>query len=259
MGNWQSAISILGQIKQSELVQLNVFHYSTAITACSVAGQLQPALDLLKEMKGRKIAPNVYTFTSLITACAKTGNVEQALQLFAEMRLVNVPPNVKTITALITACARAGEWQRAIRILNSSARTMEIAPNVRTYTAAIEACRRAGACEPALELLKSMNNPLYTVPNEVTYHTALGCCVKSQNVSAAQRIFARMVASGFTPLPYAKELLRDTFLGSPFEGMEEYMEVRSRKERKMFSYQPDVDPGRKERGEHFGGMGCGGA
>lgn len=247
IGNWESAIATIGQIRQSALVELNVFHYSTAIAACSKAGELKAAIDLFREMKDKNISPNVYTYTSLITVCGKTGDVDLALRLFAEMRLSKVPPNVKTVTALITACSRAGDWERSVRILQSSARAMGIAPNVRTYTAAIEGCRRAGVAAPALVLLEEMNNPSNVVPNEVTYHTALGCCVSSKDIEAAQRIFARMVSTGYTPLPYTKELLEQTFEGTSLEGTTTDLEVRSRRERVKLEHQPDVDPATAHR------------
>lgn len=252
LGNWEAAIATLQQIRESSLVELNVFHYSSAIAACSSAGQLTPALDLFHEMKHKGIAPNVYTYTSLVTACGKTGEVDMALKLFAEMRLAKVPPNVHTVTALITTCARAGAWERGIKILHSSVSTLSVPPNVRTYTAAIEGCRRAGVCSPAMALLHEMNNRLDVLPNEVTYHTALGCCCTGDNVKTnaeednrvefAQRIFARMVASGYYPIPYTKTLLENILKGTSWEGMEVHMPVSIKRDKKRTDGRPDVDP-----------------
>lgn len=243
MGNWEGARAAITQARQTSFTEVNVFHYSTAIAACSRANQVQPALELLKEMKQNNVSPNVYTYTSLITACGRCGEVDTALKLFAEMRLAKVAPNVQTVTALITACSRAGQWERAVRILHSSAKTLGVAPNVRTYTAAIEGCRRAGVCQPAMALLQEMNNPTqHVVPNEVTYHTALGCCVVPHDVEAAQRIFARMVASGYTPIPYTKQLLQETLRGTPMEDRADHLVVHSRRERTRLDRLPDVDP-----------------
>eukprot|EP00796_Vickermania_ingenoplastis_P011026 gene11026-7662_t len=241
-GNWESALATVEQIKQSALVELNVFHYSTAIAACSRAGQLEPAMNLFREMKSRNVSPNVYTYTSLITSCGTAGDVDMALRLFAEMRLAKVMPNVQTVTALITACSRAGQWERSVRILQSAARTLDVAPNVRTYTAAIEGCRRAGVCEPAMKLLEEMNDPNDVLPNEVTFNTALGCCVTTKNTEAAQRIYARMVASGYTPMPYTRDLLCATFEGTELEGTADGLAVRSKRERAEMEHLPDVDP-----------------
>lgn len=263
MGNWEAAIATLRQMQESALVDLNVFHYSSAIAACSSAGQLHPAMDLFREMKKKGVGPNVYTYTSLVTACGKAGDVDTALKLFAEMRLSKVPPNVQTLTALITTCAHTGAWERGIKILRSAIPTFEVVPNVRTYTAAMEGCRRAGVCTPALALLEEMNDPTDVLPNEVTYHTALGCCfpaaaggggdgtVSSSNSStnveenrteAAQRIFARMVASGYYPVPYTKTVLETIFKATPLEGMEENMPVVSKREKSRKERSPDVDP-----------------
>lgn len=271
VGNWEAAIATLQQIRESSLVELNVFHYSSAIAACSSAGQLQPAMDLLREMKSKGVAPNVYTYTSLVTACGKNGEVDTALKLFAEMRLSNILPNVQALTALITTCAHGGAWERGIKILHSAIPTFSIPPNVRTYTAAMEGCRRAGVCTPAQRLLDEMNDPYHVLPNEVTYHTALGCCcppgetpppphrqnrdhkmetstasssshAEEIRTEAAQRIFARMVASGYYPVPYTRTLLGNIFKGTPFEGMEENMPVLFNREKNRQESRPDVDP-----------------
>lgn len=242
LGNWESAVATLKQARKSSLVDLNVFHYSTAISACSRSGELSTAMGLFRDMKLNHVQPNVYTYTSLITACGKTGDVDLALRLFAEMRLAKVPPNVKTVTALITTCSRAGQWERSVRILHTAARTLQVAPNVRTYTAAIEGCRRAGVCAPALALLNEMNDPSYVVPNEVTYHTALGCCVAGRDIEVAQQIFSQMVASGCTPLPYTKDLLEQIFEGTAHKDAVKDLSVKSRKERTWLERQPDVDP-----------------
>ncbi|EPY40334.1 hypothetical protein AGDE_03594 [Angomonas deanei] len=240
-GNWEGALSTFRQLEQATVVNRNVFHYTTVISACCRAGQLKAATQLLQEMKSNNVKPNVYTYTALINGCAKEENVDRALRIFAEMRLADVPPNVRTMTALITVCSRAGRWEKSFQVLKQCDE-MLIAPNVLTYTAAMDGCRRAGVCKPAVELLeKEMRSPLKVRPNHVTYNTVLGACAAAKDMDALLRVYAQMVSDGYQPVAYTKEVLTTAFQGTDLEGEADSLPVRHKLTRAEL-YQPDCDP-----------------
>ncbi|KAK7200564.1 PPR repeat/Pentatricopeptide repeat domain/PPR repeat family [Novymonas esmeraldas] len=240
-GHWEAALETFGQMEQSSLVRRNVFHYTTVIKACTRAGQMDAAMTLFRQMKASHITPNVYTYTTLINGCASTQRLDMALRIFAEMRLAEVPPNVKTMTALIATCSRCGEWKKAFQVLDQC-EELFIAPNVFTYTAAMDGCRRAGVCEPAVALLEArMTNPNQVRPNEVTYNTVLGACTAAGDSNAAQRVYARMVADGYEPVEYTKDLLTQVFRDTALDGLADDLPVRV-KVAKWQAYVPDSDP-----------------
>ena len=56
---------------------------------------------------------SVITYSSLISACEKAGELQLALDLFGEMHAEGVQPNTVTYNSLITACAQ-GELSRTM-------------------------------------------------------------------------------------------------------------------------------------------------
>ncbi|CCW63865.1 unnamed protein product [Phytomonas sp. EM1] len=224
-GDWEGALAAFRRIEPSTAIRENVFHYTTVLHACGRAGRLREAFEVFDQMKARRVRPNVFTYTVLIDACGRAGKVEEAFCLFAEMRLRGEAPNVKTLTALAAACARVGRWEKAMAVLRA-AEGFAIAPNVLTYTAVMEGCRRAGVCAPALALLARMRDPQNVRPNPVTYNTALGACVAAKDAHAARRVYARMVADGYKPLPYTRDLLGELFKGTEMEGWVREMAIQ---------------------------------
>lgn len=240
-GNWEGALQTFEHLQQSSLVHRNVYHYTTVLKACSRAGQMDVAMTVFRQMKTNQVKPNVYTYTTLLNGCATAQKLDLALRLFAEMRLAEVPPNVRTMTALVTACSRCGQWEKAFQVLDQCEELL-IAPNVLTYTAAMDGCRRAGVCAPAIALLENkMCDPNQVRPNEVTYNTVLGACAAAKDYEAAQRVFARMVADGYEPIEYTRELLTAVFRGTALDGLADGMTVRA-KPAKWEAYVPDSDP-----------------
>ncbi|CAJ1038403.1 Pentacotripeptide-repeat region of PRORP/PPR repeat/Pentatricopeptide repeat domain [Leishmania shawi] len=240
-GNWEGALQTFEQMQQSNLVRRNVFHYTTVLTACTRAGQMDAAMTVFRQMKVNQVTPNVYTYTTLINGCANAKNLDLALRIFAEMRLVEVPPNVKTMTALISVCSRCGQWKKGFQVLDQC-EELFIAPNALTYTAAMDGCRRACVCTPAVALLeRRMTDPSQVRPNEVTYNTVLGACAAAKDHMAALRVYARMVADGYEPIEYTRELLTEVLRGTSLDGLALNMSVRVRAS-KWEVYVPDSDP-----------------
>lgn len=242
VGRWEAAKAAVHRVEEANLVQLNVFHYTTLIKACAKGGQLDEALAVLHDMKAKQVDPNVFTYTALINACSGPQKLDVALRLYAEMRLREVPPNVKTMTALVATCSRCGRWEKAFQVLQDCEELM-IAPNVITYTSAMDGCRRAGVCEPAINLmLERMRNPADVRPNEVTYNTLLGACkATGGDYQVALGVYARMAADGYRPVGYTRELLVDMFKATALDGLADDLAVRVRPTQQEL-YMPDSDP-----------------
>lgn len=252
-GNWEGALQTFEHLQQSSLVHRNVYHYTTVLKACSRAGQMDVAMAVFRQMKSNQVKPNVYTYTTLLNGCAAAKKLDVAMRLFADMRLAEVPPNVRTMTALVTACSRCGQWEKAFQVLEQCEELL-IAPNVLTYTAAMDGCRRAGVCRPAIALLESqMTDPTQVRPNEVTYNTVIGACTAAKDHEAAQRVYARMVADGYEPIAYTKELLAEVFGGTALDGLADNMPVRVKPSR-WEAYVPDSDPATAMRATQEGSL-----
>lgn len=250
-GNWEGAIATLRQLQQANIVQSNVFHYTTVISACGHAGKWEAAMSVFDHMTKNDVKPNVYTYTALVSACAAAQKPDVALRMYAHMRLAEVPPNVRTMTALVTACARTGQWERAIKILREC-EELCIAPNVFTYTAAMDGCRRAGVWNPAVELLKEMRDPMNVRPNEITYNTVLGACAAALDYAPALKVYAAMASDGYAPSLYTKTLLMELFKNTALDGTADDLQVRKSTWRE--ANVPDSDPATALRSSHEVGL-----
>lgn len=97
------------KIVQGALCKADPATYNTAMAAqVRACGGLPKALDMLKEMRSRGLAPDVITYNTLINACSVSAQVEEAERLFQDMQARGLKPNVVTYSTLITSHARAG-------------------------------------------------------------------------------------------------------------------------------------------------------
>lgn len=99
---WQKALDLI-KCMESEGVRRDSFTYSSAISACGMAGKWADAVCLLKAMKGDGIKPNKVAYTSAITACANSRQWEPAYDLFNEMKSDGIRPDLVAYNALIGA------------------------------------------------------------------------------------------------------------------------------------------------------------
>ncbi|CAE7411210.1 unnamed protein product [Symbiodinium sp. CCMP2456] len=97
-------------------VQLNAFHASAVVAACSKESQWQQSLALLSELAQQTIQTDVVVFNSVTLSCATCQQWETALDLRLSMQGRSVPPNDKTHCTASNACAGAAQWEESLRI-----------------------------------------------------------------------------------------------------------------------------------------------
>ncbi|CAM9627517.1 unnamed protein product, partial [Hapterophycus canaliculatus] len=111
--------------------------------------------------------PDVVTYSTAITACSRAGNWERALQLLEQMQTEDgLAPNSATFTTMIAAWRKdwgyggegAGgqEARGALLPLLDSVAACGVAPDRRLYGLALDACADASLCERARTLLDEM-------------------------------------------------------------------------------------------------------
>lgn len=111
--------------------------------------------------------PDVVAYSTAITACSRAGNWERAMQLLEQMqREDEIRPNSATFTTMIAAWRKdwgyggegAGgqEAREALLPLLESAAACGVKPDRRLYGLALDACADASLCERARTLLDEM-------------------------------------------------------------------------------------------------------
>ncbi|POO02483.1 Tetratricopeptide-like helical domain containing protein [Trema orientale] len=121
-GRVELAQDIYKEVRHLEsrgLLKLDVFTYSTIVKVLADAKLWQMALKVKDDMLSAGVTPNTVTWSSLISACANAGLVEKAVQLFEEMLLAGCEPNSQCCNILLHACVEASQYDRAFRLFES--------------------------------------------------------------------------------------------------------------------------------------------
>ncbi|KAI5426013.1 hypothetical protein KIW84_031726 [Lathyrus oleraceus] len=100
-------------------LKLDVFTYSTIIKVFADAKLWQMALKIKRDMLSAGVSLNTVAWSSLINACAHAGLVDQAIQLFEEMLLAGCEPNTQCFNTILNACVEGYQYDRAFRFFHS--------------------------------------------------------------------------------------------------------------------------------------------
>ena len=96
----------------------NVHLYTTAITAASVLGDYERALELIVRMKANGVKPNLKTITATMGACLVAGQADLAAQVY---RSIDSPDGYAMSQGIRALCAN-GEVENALSILKEQPR-----------------------------------------------------------------------------------------------------------------------------------------
>lgn len=166
------------------------------------------ALDLLSEMKTKRIALDVFTYTSAIDVLAKGGSAEwsdKAGEMLDEMMeeqtrtgRSDLKPNVRTFTSAINAVGRSNERpERALAMLERM-REAGVQPDSICYNAVINAygwSQVKGKEETAFSLLLEMlDRDSLVKPDIITANSVLHTCAFAASETESERAKAMEVA-----------------------------------------------------------------
>ena len=100
--------------------------------------------------------PDVVSYSTAIMACSRAGNWERALGLLQEMRSDGLAPNSTTFTAAMAACRQNGAQAGIVTTLLDSIKSCGVSPDAILYGTALDACADAALCERARGLVAEM-------------------------------------------------------------------------------------------------------
>lgn len=100
-------------------LKMDIITYSTTIKVFADAKMWQMALKVKDDMLCAGVNPNIVTWSSLISAFANAGLVEQAVNVFEEMLLAGCKPNTQCCNILLYACVVGCQYDRAFRFFRS--------------------------------------------------------------------------------------------------------------------------------------------
>jgi len=214
-GQWKKALDLLDTMKKNGM-KVSTITYNSVISALSKGARQSikgasdtktdpqnlwiKALELLEEMKSKRVWPDMYTYSGVLSCCASGGRYKEALDLIKTMQ--NGPPRVRpnkiAYTGAIYACARSGEWSHALRLFVDM-KVDRVRYDLVTYNALAAAFSNGGQPDLAFELWNDMcgkGSGQFSAgaedlsPDIITLETVIGCLVEGgENKAMMDSVF----------------------------------------------------------------------
>ncbi|KAJ7556432.1 hypothetical protein O6H91_05G083500 [Diphasiastrum complanatum] len=141
----------------------SIFTYNLLIKGYSRSGSPLEALKVREEMHMYGIQPERLTFNSLILACVRGGDMDRAIQLMKEMKeeahklnSSKLLPDVVTYTTLIKGLAESGNIQSLLSMVDEMKNATNFVLDRIAYTSIIDALIIAGSPIEALTYLEEL-------------------------------------------------------------------------------------------------------
>ena len=115
--------------------------FSVALNAYGKLMEWRGVLELVHEMRERRIAPDVPFYNGAISMLGRAQRWEEALRLLDDLVAEGLQPDVKTFSSAISACEKGAQADRALELLDEMERA-GLRPDVVAFSAAISACEK---------------------------------------------------------------------------------------------------------------------
>mmetsp|Transcript_58723 Transcript_58723/g.109970 ORF Transcript_58723/g.109970 Transcript_58723/m.109970 type:complete len:850 (-) Transcript_58723:43-2592(-) len=167
-------------------VQPDIVTYSTIVKGYCMAGDVDRAFALLKEMKkGNAVTPDEVLYNSLLDGCAKQSRVEEALGLLEEMKAQGVVPSNYTLSILCKLLGRARRLDQAFGMVQTFTQQYGFKANIQVYTCLMQACIHNRQCHRVLALHDEVVRTGSCTPDEKTYTVMLRGCLQAGQAEKA--------------------------------------------------------------------------
>ena len=184
--------------------------YGTLMSGLLDAGKANSCLALFESayanIRTVALTENVQLYTTAITAASVLGNHERALDLVTRMTACGVKPTLQTLTAVMGACLAAGKPKLAAQLY----RRIESPDGYAMYQG-IQAFRESGDLDQAAETLASQRRGSRLLSGQQmmrSYQGLLGEAVERKAYSVAQNVFVDLLEKGYIP---SKAILSSIF------------------------------------------------
>ncbi|OIV92593.1 hypothetical protein TanjilG_07584 [Lupinus angustifolius] len=177
---------------------LNGSSIAVIINILGKANKVSSAASLLLTLQNDGIQIDVYAYTSLITAYATNGRYREAVNVFNKMQQEGCTPTLITFNVILNVYGKMGmPWSKIIALVDAMKRD-GVPPDLYTYNTLISCCRRGSLYEEAVQLFDEMKLAGFR-PDKVTYNALLDVFGKSRKPKEAMQVLREMESNGFSP------------------------------------------------------------
>ncbi|KAM6567649.1 hypothetical protein CsatA_026777 [Cannabis sativa] len=165
----------------------DVVHMTALIDMYAKCGKIRPAELIFNE---GSIFEDVIIWNSMITAYSIHGHGDKAVELYRKMMVEGVEPNETSFLALLTACSHSGLVEEGIRLFHSMERDHKIRPTDKHYASFVDLLSRAGRFEEAETLVTQV--PFE--PGSSILQPLLNGCLTHKNFDLGLRTADRLLS-----------------------------------------------------------------
>eukprot|EP00210_Caulerpa_lentillifera_P000292 g285.t1 len=159
---------------------------------------LKPCLDLFEECGKSGFNLTIEGYTSLLTACANASNLDMALKIWSKIARKSVKPSVSLYNAMINACVCGGDKNKAITAF-AELKKRGLKPNAVSYAILIKCHEKLGDpteddayLKPCLDLFEECEQSGLMLSAE-GYTSLLSACAKMSNLEEAEKIWKKLL------------------------------------------------------------------
>ncbi|KAF2320965.1 hypothetical protein GH714_032242 [Hevea brasiliensis] len=222
--------------KDCELV-LNCSVVAVIISMLGKQGKVSAAASLLNNLRIDGLDLDVYAYTSLITAYASNGRYRDAVLVFRKMEEEGCKPTLITYNVILNVYGKMGMPWSKISGLVEGMKSAGIALDDYTFNTLISCCRRGSLYEEAaqsrrpkeaMEVLREMESNGFS-PSIVTYNSLISAYVRDCLLREAMELKAQMVEKGIEPDVFTYTTLLSGFekAGKDESAMRVFEEMRA--------------------------------
>ena len=205
-------------LRQDEELEVNVFHTSAVLSACSRSKQWQLALDLLECQRVNEVGLSASLgdicrmrncasifhvsqgFNAFLDSCEKAGHMDLAFKMFSTMSERSLQPDVISCNTALRAASSSQHWQLGLAFLDGA----EV--DVISYTSCMNCCQ--GDLWQIALAFWDLIQIAHFEPSSRAFNSAIHA-VRAE-WTAAHQIFQEMLASGTSADQYTLSSLVHT-------------------------------------------------
>ncbi|KAE9586635.1 hypothetical protein Lal_00004981 [Lupinus albus] len=131
---------------------------------------------------------DVFVWTTMIFGLASHGQCEEAIDLFYEMVASGVKPDERTITVVLSACRNAGFLRECNMFLNDAEKLYGVKPTIQHFGCVVDLLAREGRLKEAEDFVSTM--PIK--PDAVLWRTLIWACKVHGDIDRAERFVKKL-------------------------------------------------------------------